>query len=238
MKNHNIFKLKHFDIIQNLAAMKLGTDAILLGAWADASNSKSILDIGTGTGILALQLAQRYPTANISAIDIDKDAYQEAKLNFNNSPWKDRLICHHNTLEEYEKLGKKHDFIICNPPYYDSSYKPQNIKRAQARHRDSLDYESLLSSTKKLLSNIGMAAFIIPNHTEDKFLDLANSYQLYPTHITNVKGNINAKTKRSLIQLSNIPNDIIIKKELIIETKRHQFTEEYISLVKEFYLDM
>jgi len=219
--------------------MKIGTDAVLLGAWATVENYlNSILDIGTGTGIIALMLAQRSNAELIDALEIDADAYEQCVENFENSKWSDKLFCYHASLLEFtEEIDDKYDLIVSNPPFYSEDYKTQNTKKDLARFQDAMPFEHLLESVSKLLSENGIFSVIVPFKEEKDFVRLASNYNLYSNRILHVKGNPNSEIKRSLIEFSF--NEITIKiEELIIETSRHQYTEDYINLTKDFYLKM
>jgi tRNA1Val (adenine37-N6)-methyltransferase len=231
------FQFKEFTIHQDKAAMKVGTDAVLLGAWVDLNdNNKSVLDIGTGTGIIALQIAQRSEIETIDAIEIEPNAYEEAVENFENSNWGDRLFCYHASLQEFVvEIDEKYDLIVSNPPFYNDTFKQVEQKRATARHTKTLSFSELLSATAKLLTSNGSCAFIIPFHEEDNFLGLARKLNLYPNRILRVKGNIKTAYKRVLIQLSFTKSKPNID-ELSIEIKRHIYTQEYKRLVENFYL--
>ncbi len=234
------FEFKQFIINQDKCAMKIGTDGVLLGAWANSKEAFSILDIGTGTGVIALQLAQRTYAELIDALEIDADTFEQAVENFEQSDWGDRLFCYHASLQEFvDEIDEKYDFIISNPPFFNSTYKEGEIsdKRVLARHSESLSYKELLSSTSKLLSKIGECAFIIPFDEEDIFLRIAEGLGLFPNRITRVKGTANSPTKRSLLQLSFNKTELETL-ELIIEIERHVYTQDYINLVKDFYLKM
>ena len=233
------FKFKQFTISQDRCAMKIGTDAVLLGAWASINqNPFSILDIGAGTGVISLMLAQRSHAELIDAVEIDDNAYEQCTENFENSLWNDRVFCYHASLEEFtEEIDDKYDLIVTNPPFYSDDYKSENVKRDIARFQDALPFEHLLESVSKLLSEAGMFSVIIPFKEEVIFIDLATKFKLYTNRITRVKGNTSSEIKRSLIEFS-FTNKNIHKDELIIETKRHQYTQEYINLTKDFYLKM
>jgi len=233
------FAFKEFSVNQDRCAMKIGTDGVLLGAWATIShNPFSILDIGTGTGILALMLAQRSHAENIEAIEIDDAAFEQAADNFENSPWGDRLFCYHAAFNEFvEEIDDKYDLIISNPPFYSENYKTDNPQRDLARFTDALPFEHLLHGTAKLLDDNGKASFIIPFSEETNFISLAEKMNLFPNRITRVKGTDTTEIKRSLLEFS-FTKTPIDSTELTIETARHQYTEDYINLTKDFYLKM
>ena len=233
------FQFKQFTIQQDKTAMKVGTDGVLLGAWAHLdSNTFSVLDIGAGTGLIALMIAQRSCAEVIDAIELNSDAYEQAVDNFENSDWGDRLFCYHASLQEFtEEVDDTYDLIISNPPFYTSTYKELPKERAMARHTESLTYVELLASVSKLLSKKGNCAFIIPFSEEDNFLATAKKNKLFPNRITHVKGTKNSPIKRSLIQCSFFEKPIEIN-ELVIEIERHIYTLDYIELVQDFYLKM
>ena len=233
------FHFKEFTIAQDKTAMKVGTDGVLLGAWTSIKNNPSfILDIGTGTGVIALQLAQRCNAELIDALEIDDKAYEQAVDNFEQSNWGDRLFCYHASLAEFvDEIEDKYDLIVANPPFYTDDYKSDNKERNLARFTDSLSFEELLESVSLLLSKNGSFSVIIPFKEEESFLLLAKKFNLFPNRICNVKGNVNAPIKRSLIALSFQNNDFT-KTELILEIERHQYTTAYTDLVKDFYLKM
>lgn len=232
------FTFKQFSIQQDKTAMKVGTDGVLLGAWAPVHhNPFSVLDIGAGTGIIALMLAQRTHAEQIDALEIDEEAYEQAVENFENSPWGDRLFCFHAGLDEFiDEPEDEYDLIVSNPPFYAEDYKTENEKRDLARFQDAMPFEELVEAADLLLSENGIFALIIPFKEEDKFISLAKEYELYPIKITRVKGTPTAEIKRSLLAFSRYENPKIEIDELIIETDRHVYTSEYIELTKEFYL--
>ena len=233
------FRFKKFEIHQDQCAMKIGTDAVLLGAWSNIeANPYSILDIGAGTGILALMLAQRTNAEIIDAIEIVENAYEQCVENFENSPWNDRLFCYHASLEEFtEEIDDKYDLIISNPPFYSEEYKSNNKERDLARFEDALPFEQLLYSVAKLLDPKGSFNVIIPFETENHFIALSKNYNLLPAEILRVKGTPESKTTRSLISFS-FDKKAIKSNELVIEISRHNYTKDYIRLTKDFYLKM
>lgn len=234
-----MFTFKQFTVNQDRCAMKIGTDAVLLGAWTPIINNPySILDIGTGTGVLALMLAQRSTAEQIDAIEIDDAAFEQATDNFEASPWNDRLYCFHAGLDEFmDEPEDEYDLIISNPPFYTEDYKTENTSRDLARFEDALPFEDLVEAADLLLSENGIFSVIIPFKEEERFLALAKDFELYPLKISRVKGTPTTEIKRSLLALTRIPQTPLID-ELVIETARHQYTSEYIELTKDFYLKM
>jgi tRNA1Val (adenine37-N6)-methyltransferase len=235
-----VFQFKQFSIHQDKTAMKVGTDGVLLGAWAPTEhNPISILDIGTGTGLIALMLAQRTSAEQIDALEIDEDAYEQAVDNFENSPWGDRLFCFHAGLDEFmDEPEDEYDLIVSNPPFYAEDYKSDSEQRDLARFQDAMPFEDLVEAADLLLSENGIFAVIIPYKEEDRLVALAKKFELFPIKITRVKGTPTTEIKRSLLafsrhKIAEIPTD-----ELVIETARHVYTPEYISLTKDFYLKM
>ncbi|MEZ4797237.1 MAG: methyltransferase [Flavobacteriaceae bacterium] len=233
------FQFKQFSINQDRCAMKIGTDGVLLGAWATIKHHPfSILDIGSGTGVISLMLAQRCQAELIDAIEIDDDAYEQCTENFENSTWNDRLFCYHASLEEFvEEIDDKYDLIVSNPPFYSDEYKSENIQRDIARFQDALPFNHLIESVSKLLSETGVFSVIVPFKEEEKFIDLTSNYNLIPNRVLRIKGNPTSEIKRSLIEFSFTKSEFEAN-ELIIETERHQYTEDYIKLTKDFYLKM
>jgi len=233
------FNFKQFTIAQDQCAMKVGTDGVLLGAWATLNHFPfSILDIGAGTGLIALMSAQRSNAELIDALEIDDAAYEQCVANFENSPWADRLFCYHASLEEFaDEIDDKYDLIISNPPFYSEDYKSENQQRDLARFADAMPFDHLVDSASKLLSENGKFTVIIPFKEEQRFINLSKNIQLLPNRILRVKGNPKSEIKRSLIEFSFSKTSTEIE-ELIIETGRHDFTQDYINLTKDFYLKM
>ena len=234
------FYFKQFTIHQDRCAMKIGTDAVLLGAWSPIpKNIFSVLDIGSGTGVLSLMLAQRTLAEQIDAIEIDEEAYEQCVQNFENSNWGDRLFCYHAGLDEFveEMEDESYDLIISNPPFYTDEYKSDTEKRNVARFQDALPFEELIDSAANLLNKFGVFSVIIPCKEEEKFIQIAKQFHLHPFKITRVKGTPNSELKRSLLAFT-WDEQITIEDELIIEVTRHQYTQEYIQLTKEFYLKL
>ncbi len=235
-----MFQFKQFSIQQDRCAMKVGTDGVLLGAWCPIENKPfSILDIGTGTGLIALMLAQRSQAEQIDAIEIDEDAYEQAVDNFENSSWSDRLFCFHAGLDEFmEEPEDEYDLIVSNPPFYSEDYKTSNEQRDMARFQDAMPFEDLVEAADLLLSENGIFAVIIPYKEEVRFIDLCAEFELYPVRVTRVKGTHDTPIVRSLLAFKRYELSTLTADELVIETARHHYTEDYIALTQEFYLKM
>jgi len=233
------FKFKQFTIYQDRCAMKIGTDGVLLGAWTNISNSpESVLDIGAGTGIIGLMLAQRCYANTIDAIEIDEEAFEQCVENFEASPWSDRLFCYHASLDEFlDEIDDKYDLIISNPPFYSEQVTSGNIARDQARQNSSLPFNLLLKGVSELLSKNGIFAIVVPFKEEKSLLQQALKFELYPVRLLRVKGHPDSEVKRSLIEF-HFKKTEVLTNELIIEKSRHEFTEDYINLTKDFYLKM
>ena len=233
------FKFKQFQIQQDKTAMKVGTDGVLLGAWTPINNNPfSILDIGAGTGLISLMLAQRTSADQIDALEIDENAYEQAVDNFESSPWSDRLFCYHAGLDEFmEDPEDEYDIIVSNPPFYTEDYVSGDESRDQARFESSMPFSDLIEAADLLLSENGILSVIIPFKEELNFLKIASDFELYPFKITRVKGTPTSELKRSLMAFSRQIKDVVTD-ELVMEISRHNYTPEYIALTKDFYLKM
>lgn len=233
------FTFKQFHVNQDRCAMKIGTDGVLLGAWTPLINNPfNVLDVGAGTGILSLMLAQRSNAEQIDAIEIDEDAYEQCVENFEASPWGDKLFCFHAGLDEFvDEPEDEYDLIISNPPFYTDDYKSDNTSRDLARFEDALPFEELIEAAALLLSDNGIFSVIIPYKEEERFISMCKELDLFPLKITRVKGTPTSEIKRSLLAFCWVEQTPLID-ELVIEISRHNYTPEYIELTKDFYLKM
>lgn len=230
------FEFKQFKINQDKCAMKVGTDAVLLGSWVDAATSTNILDIGTGTGIIALMLAQK-STAQIDAIDIDDAAFLQAQENVNNCKWKERIHVYHQSFQSFFKnQEKKYDLIVSNPPYFIDSSKASAESRTAARHTDSLAFEDLLEGVLKLLSKNGKFCVILPSKEAEIFRDLAKEKKLHVDKILRVKTRADKTEKRLLMQFEFNPTTFSESSIIIEQDERHSYSNEYKQLTKDYYL--
>jgi tRNA1Val (adenine37-N6)-methyltransferase len=233
------FVFKQFTVHQDQCAMKVGTDGVLLGAWTSLGHQpNAILDIGAGTGLIALQLAQRSTAETIDAIELDENAYEQCVANFEASPWADRLFCYHAGFDEFvDEMDEKYDLIVSNPPFFGEEVASGDESRDKARQNSSLPFKELVEGVSKLLGGDGVFAVIVPFKEEDSFIDLAKRVGLFLNRITKVKGNPRAEVKRSLLELGFSKKEPLVD-SLIIEEERHQYTKEYIELTQAFYLKM
>jgi tRNA1Val (adenine37-N6)-methyltransferase len=234
------FNFKQFSINQDKTAMKIGTDGVLLGAWCPIDNNPfSVLDIGAGTGILSLMLAQRSQAPQIDGVEIDEDAYEQCVSNFENSLWSDRLFCFHAGLDEFvDEPEDEYDLIISNPPFYSENFKTNDSQRDLARFQEAMPFEDLVEAADLLLSENGIFAVIIPFTEEERFIDLCAAVELFPVKVTRVKGSYTTPIIRSLLAFKRFELPVLIADELVIEINRHEYTDEYINLTKDFYLKM
>ncbi|MDO5569901.1 MAG: methyltransferase [Bacteroidales bacterium] len=286
--SNSFFKFKQFIVDHSDCAMKVGTDGVLIGAWCykdcRADNEKAnitsdvckelkfenamfnVLDIGTGSGLISLMIAQRFENAKIDAVEIDLDAFSCAKNNFFNSPWKERLNVINSSIEDFipinnssqngnidileaacaelnNKSGsreqKKYDLIVSNPPYFENSLKSDCNKRTKARHTDSLSYETLIRKSASLLASQGILSLIYPYEADGKIEALCKENLLFCKRKSFVKGNPNSPIKRVLAEFSFSDSEfVLISDTFSIEIERQHYTNEYISLTKDFYLKM
>ena len=230
------FTFKQFVVRQERCAMKVGTDGTLLGAWAELTKADGrVLDIGTGTGLMALMMAQRYPKALVTAIDIDEMAVSQAAENVKDSPFADRIEVRQADVRVFEST-EMFDSIVCNPPFFNNALLCPDNQRTQARHTTSLSYQQLMSAVWRLLSEEGLFSVIIPN---DFFQQLEGEAHLAGFFLTRVYGvrTIEGKPiKRYLIELRKHPQRELIKKEVLIEDSPNVRSAWYRDLTKDFYL--
>lgn len=232
------FQFKQFSIWHDKTPMKVGTDGVLLGAWADTMDARAVLDIGTGTGLLALMIAQRNPECLISAIELNEAAVAQAQDNFNASPWRERLHCIHSSLQEFEPEAT-YDLIVCNPPYFEDSPFLEDKGRTQARVNKSLSVPEILAFGHSHLNPGGKCALVLPYIEPGNLTKLAQDHSMSVVRITAVHATPKRKNIRILVEISNTEEASMSESELMIEEfGRHQYSQAYIDLTKDFYLKM
>ena len=230
------FQFKQFRVSQEKSALRVGTDGVLLGAWCDVKPSTRILDVGTGTGVIALMLAQRTPS-NIEAVEISAEACSDASFNFENSPWKERLTLH---CEDFLKLHASElppfDLIVSNPPFFKNSLRSADHSSSLARHDIGLSFEQLISGARNLLTPVGRLAVIIPADAFDDFRETARLTGFYLARKTLVIPKTGKPPKRVLLEFSLVPC-YPFEEELVILLGDQQYSDKFISLTKDFYLN-
>ncbi len=236
------FDFKQFSIVQDRCAMKVGTDGVLLGAWAGQGMSpRNALDIGAGTGIISLMLAQRFVTGDlcIDAIEIDKEAAQQASENVLASPWKDRIHIIPNALCEAEESlsDKKYDLIVSNPPFYNATLKPDDEARAIARHKDSLPVRDIARFARQHLTSDGRLSLIYPANYDSEVMTAAILEGLSPCRICEVVTREGKQAKRLMAEFS-IQVSSLCREKLAIRDAEGNYTETYLSLTDAFYLHL
>jgi tRNA1Val (adenine37-N6)-methyltransferase len=233
-----IFKFKQFNLSQGNSAMKLGTDAVVLGAYVNPNQAKNILDIGTGTGILALMMAQK-SDAFIHAVEIDEVAALEAEFNFKQSKWLNRISLYSNSIQDFRREfpDVKFDFIITNPPYFvaGNQFEIEDEKRRTARHTNTLSFEELAKIIAELLHEDGTIAMVLPVQEAELFIQIAETYLLFPKEILQVFPK-KSKPFNRLVMLFSKQKQNIIQQELVIYNEDNSYTETYYELTKDFYL--
>ncbi|USD65738.1 methyltransferase [Vibrio sp. SCSIO 43136] len=229
------FQFKQFAIGAGCSGMPVSTDGVMLGAWAKATNANTLLDIGTGTGLLALMIAQRNTHAQITALDIEPNAISDASDNFKRSPWSERLNAVHSDVLAWQS-DTLFDHIICNPPYFTSGETATNQSRAMARHTFTLDHQALLSRCSALLKPQGRASFVLPKVEGDQFIKLANRQHLFVTRYCQVRTTERKECTRLLFELAK-QEHICQKSELVIH-QDGRYSDSFIELTRDFYLKM
>jgi tRNA1Val (adenine37-N6)-methyltransferase len=233
------FQFKKFTVWHDRCAMKVGTDGVLLGAWATVlpdENLFYVLDIGTGTGLIAMIIAQRYDNAKIDALDIDKNACEQAIENVEKSPFKDRITVIHKPFMHYSTTTK-YELIISNPPFFKDSLKCPDGKRNMARHNDSLPLKQLIEHAMTMLSENGRIALILPTQLSEELDFIIATHRLFIVRRTDIIPVEGLQPKRVLIELStrNFPDNKTVN-TLTLETKDHKRTIQYSDLTKKIYL--
>ncbi|MCC6721881.1 MAG: methyltransferase domain-containing protein [Bacteroidia bacterium] len=234
-----IFRFKQFDVLHGKSSMKVGTDAVLLGIWSNIQFANTILDVGTGCGIISLIAAQKNQKAKIVGIDIDKNSVAEASLNFFNCKWFSRLSAKHSSIQNWAKNNKqKFDSIICNPPFFHKSTPSPVFSRHRARHSDSLSPLDFLQNCIKILNPTGTISIIIPSIDIDRWQNISNENCLYISRKTDIFSYPDKKAERTLLELK-FDNISVNYSEIYIRNgKNCDYTKQYIELTKEFYIDL
>lgn len=233
------FHFKQFSIAQDRCSMKVGTDGVLLGAWADVSGTSAILDIGTGTGLIAIMLAQRTENALIDAVEINESACRQAIENMSVSPWANRLKAIPEAIQQFAKnTSKQYDLIVSNPPFFSGGTFSDVEDRNIVRHTVKLPNGDLLAAVRSLLTENGKFCVILPTLEGLRFQERAQNYRLFCTKTLEIKPKHDKTVERVLLQFEKKPQTLE-KSELVIQfEERNDWTEDYIALTGDFYLKM
>ncbi|HTK19767.1 MAG TPA: methyltransferase [Mucilaginibacter sp.] len=237
MRQSKVFQFKQFSVDQSACAMKINTDGVLLGVLANTSNPQNILDIGTGTGVIALMLAQRFISAKIDAVEVDQPAAETAGRNFQNSSFMDRLTIYPLGFSEFfeQNPNKKYDLIVSNPPFYINSLKSPEVKKELAKHADKLFFEELLLSASKHLQESGILCMILPVDTAEMVSGLAAKHKLNPQKRIFIQSFSESKPHRVVVAYGFETPQIIEEKFVIYESVG-KYSEQYINLLKPYFI--
>ena len=233
MPTNTHFSFKKFTIHQDQTAMKVTTDACILGAYTNVKKVKRILDIGTGTGLLSLMLSQR-GTAKIDAIEIDENAYNQAVVNVNNSIYKDEVTIYNSSIQDFITFNP-YDLIISNPPFFQNHLKSETVSRNNSLHTDTLSFENLLSSVLRLLLPNGTFVVLLPMYESSIFEQLAIPQGLYPQKKLMIRHRKGSKILRIITTFGRLKKEII-NEELIIKNPDESYTPDFQKLLKDYYL--
>lgn len=239
--NKNSFSFKQFRVFHDKCAMKVGTDGVLLGAWTSIDGTKNVLDIGTGTGLLSLMLSQRNREINVDAIEVDDDASVQAKENVILSPYNSQIKVYNTSFQDFVlKTKSKYDLIVSNPPFFINSLLSDDKRRTKARHSESLTLYDILHLSKSIISDNGVLSFIYPFESLQEILQISAYEGWYVNRRTDVYSiNSHSLPKRVLFEFTMYPPKAeVIHDSLLIELARHVYSDEYVALTKEFYINM
>lgn len=232
-----MFYFKQFNIEDNRCAMKVGTDGVLLGAWVDIAQAKQVLDVGTGSGVIALMLAQRTSAElTVDAIEVDKNSAEQALENVQQSPWANNIIVHHSPLQSFHS-SKKYDLIVSNPPYFNNSLLPPEQTRVSARHTDTLAHHELLAYSKKSLAPAGRLAVILPFAEGKAFISMASITGLFCVRQCAFFSRKRKPQERWLLEFAVEPCTIKTEK-LLLFADDNNWSEVYKDLTRDFYLKL
>lgn len=238
---NEVFRFKQFNILQKDSTMKVNTDGVLLGAWCDIEGRKKALDVGSGTGVIAIMLAQKSPDLIAHGLEIDNTAFGESSSNMQQSPFRERLTAIHSSVQEYARsTTERYDLIISNPPFYSGGTFSLNENKANVRHTIKLSHTDLLNAVRKLLSADGVFDLILPHIEGWRFIELAGQYDLYPVRITEVFTREHKTVERLLIRLGLKYKGMCNRDQLIVQKSgtSNDYTDEFIALTKDFYVNL
>jgi tRNA1Val (adenine37-N6)-methyltransferase len=236
-QKNTYFQFKQFRIDQAHTAMKVSTEACILGAWAFTENPQKILDIGTGTGLLSLMLAQRFPNSQIEAVEIEKDAFRQAQQNISHSPFYATIHLHHTSIQDFAQSSKAstYDLIVCNPPFYANYLQSPDEKLNMALHQNSLPLEDLAEAIVLLLASQGRAFILLPPFFMEKFCLWAKRKNLFPQKKLHIFHSPKHPILREIAAFGFYESNLV-SENLFIRNEKDEYTNEFKTLLKDFYL--
>lgn len=240
LTKEDIFRFKQFEVRQDLCTMKVNSDGVLLGAWADVSSANTILDIGAGSGVVGLMLAQKRPAAKIVGVEIDDCSCQQAEINFANSPWKENLQVVESGIQEYGKnADQKFDHIVSNPPFFSGGTLSDNQPKNVVRHTVKMSHGDLLLAIRRLLSDDGKCSIILPVIEGLRFIEIVERYSFYITRKTVMRPRVGKPLERILFEFSKKEHPEVVEKELVMyEGATKEYTDDYKAITKDYYLKL
>ncbi|NQV53142.1 MAG: methyltransferase [Flavobacteriales bacterium] len=231
------FDFKQFSIAQSGAAFKVGTDGCLLGAWANVNGVSRILDVGTGSGVIALMLAQR-SNASIQAIDVDVSSVEQAKQNVRSSPWAERIDVKHAALQEFKDQNGGFDLMVCNPPFFKASTLSGNVRKDTARHEERLDLGTLLNCCRSLASNTARLCVVVPNHRLQAILQFARIAGWQRSRQLNIRPVSGKAINRSLLEFQvDVPHKVQ-EQECLLYDPHPLYSPQILDLLRPYYLHL
>lgn len=238
MGRNNYFQFKQFRIHQEKSAMKVNTDGVLLGAWTDIVGAKTVLDIGAGTGLISLMIAQR-SDAIITGIEIEKNAADEAAQNVKNSKWSNRISIQNSSFQDFvATVVNKFDLIVSNPPFFSNGVKNTNPHLSMARHNHMLPFSDIIEGTKKLLNENGILSIILPADSAQEFIEKSRSKNLFLTRLTEVKPFPDTEPNRCLMEFGKVQVTLQKTEISVFDETRKNYSDEFKILASDFYLKL
>lgn len=235
MKTRGDFHFKKFSISHDRSTHKIGTDGVLLGAWVNVDDAKTILDIGTGSGVIALMLAQRTsPEVKIDAVELQEGDVTQAVENVNKSPWAEKIRIIHSSIQAFDP-GRQYNLIVSNPPYFVNSWLPPDENRSKARHSHDLTFRELLNAVVRLLNPTGRFAVVLPFTEGNEFIRLAEALEFHLIRKMTFQARKNKPIERLLVEFSRVAGELK-SEELLLYKINDEWTDGYKALTRDFYL--
>ena len=236
-KSESVFRFKQFSVAHDRVAHKVGTDGVLLAAWADVEGVNSVLEIGTGSGVIALVLAQRTDEdCRIDAVEVDKESAEQAVENVLRSPWPEKINVHHSSIQAFD-TDRRYDLIVSNPPYFIKSSLPPEVKRGNARHTGTLSFEELTDAALRFIEPDGKLAVVLPVVEAQSFIDIAERKKLYCIRRCEVQSRKHKPVERILLEFGLKHTQTLVD-NLVIHGEKAEWSEDYVRLMRPFYLKM